>query len=200
MRLLEIPFSTNVERVTLALAHKGLVVEHVAVEPGEREAAIAASGQSLVPVLVLGNGEAVADSTVILRRLEADHPAAPLWPSDPARAAELDVFIAWFNAVWKHAPNAIVDSEAGGGDVAPLWAQLREHVGVFDALLAGRDFLWGDELSAADLIAFPFLKYAVAIDPADDERFHHVLHDGQPLEGRPRVAEWIARVDALPRA
>ena len=29
MKLYETPFSTNVERVTLALAHKGLEVEHV---------------------------------------------------------------------------------------------------------------------------------------------------------------------------
>jgi glutathione S-transferase len=200
MRLLEIPFSTNVERVTLALAHKGLDVEHVAVDPADRSAAVAASGQALVPVLILDDGEAIADSTEIVRRLERDRPDPPLWPSDAARAAELDVFAAWFDAVWKRAPNAIVEAEERGEHTAPLWAELRAHVAIFEALLARRDFLWGETLSAADVLAFPFVKYAARIDPADGERFHQVLHEGQPLEGRPRVAAWIERVDALPRA
>ena len=49
------------------------------------------------------------------------------------------------------------------------------------------------------LTAFPFLKYAAAIDPAEDDRFHQVLHDGQPLDGHPALAAWISRMDRLPR-
>ena len=51
MRLYRIPFSTNVERVALALAHKGLEVEPVDVDPNDRSPIVAVSGQSLVPVL-----------------------------------------------------------------------------------------------------------------------------------------------------
>jgi glutathione S-transferase len=204
VRLLEIPYSTNVERVTLALAHKGLSVEHVALDPADRSTAVAASGQPLVPVLVLDDGEVVADSTAILRRLERDHPEPSLWPREPARAAELDVFAAWFNEVWKGPPNAIVAEEQAErpdrGRLADLWARLRGALDVFDALLDGRSHLFGDELTAADLLAFPFLKYAARIDPADDERFHQVLHEGQPLEDHPRIAAWIERIDARPRA
>ena len=196
MRLYEIPFSTNVERVTLALALKGLAVEHVEVDPTDRSPVVAVSGQELVPVLVLDDGEVVADSTAILRRLDDDHPTPPLWPDDATRAAELDVFADWFNRVWKVAPNAIAD-----GDGTPVhWAELRAHVTVFERLLAGRRYLFGDAPSAADLLAFPFLKYAARIDPSDGERFHRVLHEGQPLDGHPAVAAWIDRIDALPRA
>ena len=196
MRLYEIPFSTNVERVTLALALKGLEAEHVAVEETDRSVVLEVSGQPLVPVLVLDDGEVLVDSTVIQRRLDDDHPDPPLWPDDAARAAELDVFADWFNRVWKVAPNAIAD---GGGTEAD-WASLREHLTLFECLLTGRTYLFGDSLTAADLLAFPFLKYAAAIDPADDERFHQVLHEGQPLEGCPALTDWIARIDALPRA
>ena len=49
IRLYEIPFSTNVERVTLALAHKGIAVEHVAVDPADRSPVRDVSGQDLVP-------------------------------------------------------------------------------------------------------------------------------------------------------
>jgi glutathione S-transferase len=35
------------------------------------------------------------------------HPKPPLFPRDPARRAELEVFPGWFNEVWKLTPNAI---------------------------------------------------------------------------------------------
>ena len=197
MKLYEIPFSTNVERVTLALALKGLAVEHVPIDPDDRTPVIELTGQHLVPVLVLDSGEVIADSTAILRRIDDDHPEPPLWPDDASRAAEIDVFADWFNRVWKVAPNAIAD---GSPDNEEHWRELREHLAVFERLLAGRPYLFGDRLNAADLLAFPFLKYAARIDPSDDERFHQVLHDGQPLEGCPGVAAWIERIDALPRA
>ena len=73
---------------------------------------------------------------------------------------------------------------------------------VFEALLAGRDYLMGDEPGAADLAAFPFVKYAsVEPDPADDELFHRMLAEHQQAgESHPRLAAWIERIDALPRA
>lgn len=39
------PFSTNVERVSLALAYKGLDAESVEIEYSDRSAVIAVSGQ-----------------------------------------------------------------------------------------------------------------------------------------------------------
>ena len=58
-----------------------------------------------------------------------------------------------------------------------------------------------DELSAADVVAFPFLKYAVIWEDGDEHRFHEVLRDAQPLDGQyPRLEAWIHRIDALPRA
>jgi maleylpyruvate isomerase len=196
MRLHEIPWSTNVERVQLALAFKGLSVEHAIHAPADRSAIEALSGQALVPVMELDDGELLVDSTAIVRRLERDHPEPPLWPRDPARAAELDVFCDWFNRVWKRPPNAIADGHGGDED----WAELRAHLDTFEALLEGRDFLFGDALTAADILAFPFLKYGAHIEPGDEDPFHHVLHRGLPLEHHPRLRAWIVRMDALPRA
>jgi glutathione S-transferase len=68
-------------------------------------------------------------------------------------------------------------------------------------MLDGRDFLMGTEVSAADLAAFPFLKYAsLDPDPEDDEIFHRILaaHQ-QPGDDHPRLLAWIERIDALPR-
>jgi glutathione S-transferase len=199
VRVYRIPFSTNVERVALALAHKVLAVEWVDVDPRERTPVREVSGQELVPVLVADDGEVVADSTAILRWLERRYPESPLWPRVEARSAELDVFLDWFNRVWKRPPNLLAD-EPGRTDAGELAAELRGSLDVFDALLAGRDYLFGD-FSAADCAAFPFLKYALIHDPADDEPFHRILVEHLALDGRhPRLEAWIRRVDARPRA
>ena len=51
------------------------------------------------------------------------------------------------------------------------------------------------------MTAFPFLKYPVFGLPAgDDERFHAILVEQQPLAGDSPLRAWAARVDARPRA
>ena len=203
LRLYRAPFSTNVERVALALAHKGLEVESVEIAYSDRSPVIEVSGQPLVPVLV--DGEAVIpDSARILRHLERRWPDPALFPRDPARRAELDVFLEWFNAVWKGPPNAI-EQELGRDRpdrdrIAALGARMRGWLDVFEEMLDGRDHLFGD-FSAADCAAFPFLKFAKLRDPADDELFHRVLEDNLRLDGgHPRLSAWIDRVDERPRA
>jgi len=204
IRIWLIPFSTNVERVSLALAHKGVPAEPVLVDPDDRGEIVRVSGQDLVPVADF-DGEIVTDSPAILRRIENLYPEPPLWPHDLARRAEMDVFIDWFNRVWKVAPNAIAEAiESGARDqfaIDALAAEMTAALGVFEALLHGRPYLFGETLSAADCVAFPFLKYAAVRDPADDELFHRVLEDYQRLDGaHPNLEAWIDRVNHLPRA
>ena len=203
LRLYRIPFSTNVERVSLALGHKGIKVDWIDVDPSDRSEVVRISGQELVPVLVDGD-RVLADSPVILEYLEERFPERPLFPSDPARRAELRTFIDWFNRVWKRPPNLLVDEELKPEPDRDLIAQLEQQIGgalpLFEDLLTGRDYLFGHELSAADIVAFPFLKYALLWEDGDDERFHEVLRETQRLEGRyPRLERWIHRIDRLPR-
>ncbi|HYH58990.1 MAG TPA: glutathione S-transferase family protein [Thermoleophilaceae bacterium] len=204
IRVWLIPFSTNVERVSLALAHKGLEAEPVVVDPDDRREVMRVSGQELVPVAEI-EGEIVVDSPAILRRIEELQSAPPLWPPDRARATEMDVFVDWFNRVWKLAPNEIAGAIEGGAPdqfaIDACAAELAGALGTFEALLDGRAYLFGDELSAADCVAFPFLKYAKLRDPEDDELFHRVLEDYQRLDGaHPNLEGWIERVNAHPRA
>ncbi len=106
LRVYRIPFSTNVERVSLALAFKGLDVEWEDLDPGDRSPVERLSGQPLVPVLV-HDERVLADSTVILRYLEELQPEPTLFPRDEARAAEVEIFLDWFNRIWKRPPNEI---------------------------------------------------------------------------------------------
>ena len=202
MQVYRIPFSTNVERVALAAGHKGLAIDWIDVDPGDRSEVEQLSGQSLVPVLV-DDTRVVVDSTEILRYLEEREPDPPLWPRDPARSAELDVFLDWFNRVWKRPPNEVDAERAKDAPdedrIRALGAEITAALDRFEALLDGRDYLYGD-FSAADCAAFPFLKYALIHDEADTEPFHLILQEFQPLGDHPRLEAWIRRVDSRPRA
>jgi glutathione S-transferase len=204
LRLYRVPYSTNVERIALALAHKGVEVEYVDVGYDDRSEVVRISGQELVPVLVDGD-RVVTDSPVILEYLEERFPEPPLFPADPARREELRTFLDWFNGLWKRPPNLIVAEESkpepDSARIAELERRIEAALPRFEALLTGRDYLFGDELTAADVTAFPFLKYAVVWEEGDEHRFHEVLRDAMRLDGRyPALEAWIRRLDALPRA
>ncbi len=190
IQLYRAPFSTNVERVLIALAIKSVEFESVTIDYADRSAVERVSGQPLVPVLV-DDRAVVADSMRIIEHLEARFPDPPLYPGDPAKLAEMRVFIDWFNRVWKVAPNAI---EAGADPVAPA-AELASALDLFEGLLTDRDFLLGNRLSAADCAAYPFLKFAAHRPPEDDEPFHVILEEYQQLgDDHPRLAAWLARM------
>jgi glutathione S-transferase len=203
LRVYRIPFSTNVERVSLALAHKSLEVEWEDVDPADRSPVERLSGQPLVPVLV-HDRRVLTDSTVILHYLDELQPEPPLFPREAARRAELEVFLDWFNRVWKRPPNEIeaerARAEPDGERIDELGRELTGSLRLFEAMLAGRDYLFG-EFSAADCAAFPFLKYGLLVDEADTEEFHLILREYLALDGAyPRLEAWINRVDAHPRA
>jgi maleylpyruvate isomerase len=206
MRVYRIPYSTNVERVALALAHKSIAVDWVDVDADDRSTVVAVSGQDLVPVMETDHGEVVADSMRIVSWLEKRRPDPPLWPADLARRAEVDVFIEWFNKVWKLPPNAMA-AELAGPDpdqqrLHDLSDELRGWLHLFEELLDGRDWLMGEAFGAADICAFPFLKYGVLEQRSDDtDPFHRVLAEHLPIAGAfPEIEAWVQRVDALPRA
>jgi glutathione S-transferase len=197
IRVHRIPFSTNVERVEIAAAFKGVAVEWVDHDPDDRSALVALSGQGLVPVAEFGH-DVVRDSMRIVERLEAEAAEPPLYPADPAERALLDTFVDWFNEVWKVPPNALEEPGVSGAERAELAARMRAWTPRFEALLCDRDFLLGDRLGTADVCAFPFLRYAVdEPDPADGDGFHVVLGEHLSADGLPRLREWIERVRAV---
>jgi glutathione S-transferase len=201
IRLYRAAYSTNCERVALALGLKGLAAESVWIAYEDRSPVEAVSGQGLVPVLDY-DGEILAESMDIVRFLDQRHPDPPLYPPDPTEAL---AFVDWFNGTWKGPPNEI-EAELGKPEpdharIEALASEMIRHLDRFEEMLAEGDYLIGNRLTAADLCAFPFLKFATLHDPADGELFHLILRDRQrDGRDRPRLAAWIGRLDALPRA
>jgi glutathione S-transferase len=200
-----IPFSTNVERVALAAGIKGVEVEWVDHDPSDRGAVVALSGQELVPVAEI-EGEVVVDSMRIVERLERLSPDPALYAEHPASRAMTAIFIDWFNEVWKGPPNTIDDERARADPdearIQSLLATVRSWTPRFEGMLAAHPYLMSSEVGVADVCAFPFLKYAIVETPPDDiEPFHRILEEClKPADDYPRLGEWVARVDALPRA
>ncbi len=92
---------------------------------------------------------------------------------------EMDVYIDWFNRVYKRPPNEL-EAELSKpapdeGRIAELAHEMVEHLAMHEALLARRDHLLGDEL------------------------FHCILHERQPIDAYPRLRAWIERADERPR-
>ena len=205
MRIHAIPHSTNVQRVALALGLKGVTVdEWVQHDPGDRAALRALSGQDLVPVVETDDGRVLTDSMPIVAWIDAAWPdRAPLYPADPAARREVEAFVTFFNFVWKVPPNAIdAERREAAPDTARIaaWAaQLRGWQHGFDALLTGRPYLFGDAPGAADICAYPFLRFTTTSDPDDDDLFHGVLIEHLPGDF-PRLTAWIDRMAQLPQA
>ena len=196
-------WSTNCERVGLALGHKEIEARSVLVEYSNRAPVETISGQPLVPVIVDAGG-VITDSVAIIRHLEQRTPDPPLFPADSAERAAVEVFIEWFERVYKRPPNEIeAELERDDPDqarIADLGEEMRARLRLFEGLLTGRDYLFG-EFGAADCVAYPFLKYAAGGEPDDDELFHRILEAHQPLDdGHPNLRAWIARVAERPRA
>jgi glutathione S-transferase len=203
VRLYRAEWSTNCERVGLALAHKGIEAQSILIEYSNRRPVEAISGQGLVPVIE-DAGEVIHDSVAIMRHLDRRTPDPPLFPTDPTCRAGVEVFIGWFEHVYKVAPNAIEEELEGDapdmGLVGRLGAEMEARLDVFEGLLDQGDCLVAGQLTAADFVAYPFLKYAADRDPADTELFHEILERYQPLGDRPRLRAWIERIGAMPRA
>jgi glutathione S-transferase len=202
VRLYRAEWSTNCERVGLALAHKGIDAQSVLIEYSNRRPVEAISGQGLVPVIE-DAGEVIHDSVAIMRHLDRRTPDPPLFPADPDARASVDDFIAWFESDYKEPPNAM-EGELSRDDpddelIDRMSGRMARNLSTLERRLGTRAYLFG-ELSAADFVAYPFVKYALYRDPADTELFHVILDDHQRLDDAPRLAAWIDRVAELPRA
>jgi len=204
VRLYRAEWSTNCERVGIALALKGIEAQSVLIEYSNRRPVESISGQPLVPVIE-DAGEVIHDSVAIMRHLDRRAPDPPLFPREPAARARTDLFVEWFENVYKRAPNMIESileqEDPDDALIGELAAQMAAHLELLEGLLGAGDYLLGPELTAADLVAYPFLKYAAGRDPQDTEVFHVVLEDHQRLgDAHPGLRSWIDRIGALPCA
>ena len=177
LTLYRIPFSTNVERVALALAHKGLDVDWVDVKPDDRGPVVAISGQELVPVLVDGD-VVLSDSPVILDYLEERFPEPPLLPPDPGERAVARLLVFRFDDLGK----PYYALRRGADDAHE---RLDDVLTGLDRTLSAMPFLTGRSFGLADVAYVPWLL-----------RLRDLM--GFSLDGYATLTAWIERCSERP--
>jgi glutathione S-transferase len=177
MKILDEKRAPNPRRVRVYLAEKGIAVpfEQVDIMTGQAKTAAftALNPIQRVPVLILDDGTAIAETIAICRYFEALHPEPSLFGQTPLEIARIEMWNrrAEFNflfpvaQVFRHLHPAMAELEK---PQVPAWAEANkprvgEIIGIFDQALAKTPFLAGDRFSVADItamIATDFMKPA----------------------------------------
>ncbi|KPF72925.1 glutathione S-transferase [Bosea sp. AAP35] len=175
MKLYDGGRAPNPRRVRIFFAEKGVPLpEIVPVDIGKREhkseAFTKLNPAQRLPVLVLEDGTALAETIAICRYIESLHPQPPLFGRDAREQAlvemwnrriELGLFAA-VAAIFRHSHPSMVELETQ----VPEWAeanreQIDDHLWILELQLAGNRYLCGEDLTVADItagIAIDFMK------------------------------------------
>ena len=187
------PMSTFSEKARLACGLKKLVYKQVMVPIASPKPDLVAltGGYRRAPVMQIG-ADIYCDSHLILRKLEALHPQPTLFPNGCEGEAEALAwwaeryifmpalgFIAYINGDL-YAPDFVEERRRFGyvldkEELRPLFPrhvqQLVAHLAWLRTIMAdGRPFMFGDEVSAADLAAYPSIWFLRKWGGAETER------------------------------
>ena len=199
-RLYGAPGATNVRRVTIYMAEKGIDLPQVDLDlaSGENRTAafLARNPAGKVPVLEWTDGTTLSESAAIVECLEELHPDPPMIGADPAArgqvralervAAELiivaGIIVANTHPFFaRHVAQDAAVADALRPKVAALLAVLGAHRGA-------RDFLAGPSPTVADCTLFALVDNC-------RRRFDWALDAAEP-----GLSGWYARFSARPGA
>ena len=195
--LLHLPLSPYCRKVRIALAELNIPFA-LEEEPvwERREAFAALNPAATVPVLLLDDGYALAESQAIVEYLEETAEAPVLLGSGAKLRAEIRRLALWFDGKFASEVTdylyreRIVKRLAGHGPPNSEFVRagvlnLEQHLRYIDSLLAERHWLAGDRFSLADIAAgahLSSLDYMGAVPWADHAPAH----------------EWYARFKSRP--
>jgi glutathione S-transferase len=195
MKLYDGGRAPNPRRVRIFFAEKGLALpERVPVDLARKEhrseAFTRLNPVQSLPVLLLDDGTALAETMAICRYIEALHPEPALFGRDAKDAAVVEMWnrrvelglYACVAAVFRHGHPGMAELE----DQVPEWAaanrgRIGGHLRLLEDRLADRPFLCGEALTVADItagVAIDFMKPAQLALPEDFvrvRRWHGVL-------------------------
>lgn len=202
LTLWQISFSPNSIKPRLALNYKKLPFEIVDINPQDRSDLVEATGQELTPVLV-DDGKVIYDSQAILRYLDGNFRETPrCFPADREGAREVESWEIWAKHDLSPAMGLMIEALFGEGDGAAGITTANEIMNraaeKIESALDGKPWLCGENVSAADFTAAPFMHYALLPEP--DENTHPlVAHFAKNLKltvPHERTADWVKRTMA----
>ncbi|MGQ7792809.1 glutathione S-transferase family protein [Faunimonas sp. B44] len=201
MKLIDGGRAPNPRRVRIFLAEKGTAVLTETLDMAAREhlseAFRAINPMQRLPVLVLDDGTALAESVAICRYFEELQPQPPLFGVGPRERAlvemwnrrmEFELYLR-ISAAFRHRHPAMAEMEV---PQVPAWgevcgAKALEVLAWLDGELADRPYIAGDGFTIADITAL------VAVDFMKPARLRMPEHLGN-------VERWHAAVSSRPSA
>ncbi|MBT3556148.1 MAG: glutathione S-transferase family protein [Rhodospirillales bacterium] len=149
-----------------------------------------------VPVLTESDGSAISGCEVIFEYLEEAYPNIPLLPRSPLARAETRRLVHWFNTKFNNEVTENLLGEKmmkrflglGEPDAAAIRAgyrNLRTHMDYISYLVERRNWIVGDELSYADVVAAAHIS---ALDYIGE----------MPWEENHVVKTWYSRIKSRP--
>lgn len=131
-------------------------------------------GDASVPVLVTPDGEWIADSEVIVDRLEARHPKEPIQPPDPVHAFFAALASVWASEFWQPV------------DVATRWLGRTEYP------------WWYEELGEGMFVGMPKVLKNALVGYVARMIQSHLPRLGATPETAPLISRWARQtMDAL---
>jgi glutathione S-transferase len=199
MRILEHDRAPNPRRVRIFLAEKGIAVPYEQVDIMKLDHRLpgfaALNPMRQVPVLVLDDGTAIAESVAICRYFEEERPEPPLFGTGARGRAIVEMWnrrmelglLYRVAQCFRHTHPAMAPLETPqvkdwGEANRPRAVEMLEWM---DEELSGRRFIAGERYSIADitaLVAADFMKVARIERPA---RLKHVERWYSDVSGRP---------------
>jgi glutathione S-transferase len=161
------PFSSNCQKVLIALYENGTPFEFLMLEDSESMAELEALWPlKRFPVLKDGD-RTVIETSCIIEYLQLYHPGpVPMLPSDPKDALEVRFFDRIFDHYVSDPQQRVVynqlrpEGERDPRGVADAKALLEKTYAWLNATLDGRAWATGEAFTLADCGAAPFLFYA----------------------------------------
>ncbi len=181
MRLYTTTGAPNPRRVHLFLAEKGidLPTELISLREGQQfsDEYGRINPDRVVPTLVLDDGTAIGESLAICRYLEAVHPDPPLFGKDPREVGLVEMWIrrvelqgyqpvqeAYRNSRTYFEGRAFPGFSSGLEQIPELVgrsnAMFRRLLARLDGHLRGHEFIVGDGVTMADIVALTTLDFA----------------------------------------
>jgi glutathione S-transferase len=158
IKLCGFPVSNYYNKVKLALLEKNIAFEEEKLFPSKSEAFLARSPMGKVPFVEV-NGQAMAESQVLIEYLEEVYPAPPLYPRDPlqrAKCRELIQFIELHLELPARTlyPEAFYGGKASEETKARAAEVLARGAAAFNRLAQFAPYVAGEAFTYADCAAY----------------------------------------------
>ncbi|MEO5812174.1 MAG: glutathione S-transferase [Rhodanobacter sp.] len=202
MKLYDSQRAPNPRRVRWCMAEKGITdIEIVPIDifKGEHRSADyrGHAGLPHVPALELDDGTTITESVAICRYLESRYPEPNLFGRDAqetaviemwTRRAEMLLATPLMQAV-RHSHPVLAALEHQVPEVAAYYRSAAERtLPMFDRRLGESDFIAGDRVTIADIVAFTGLDFARMIKFRAAEDLVHIARWAEAMRQRPAAA------------